>query len=203
MKHNRVPSSCSKCRWPSKEAMLPQSWGPLGDFHYFVFSCSRSYIGHYILLEHMYIYLSVTYFLYHFNIYRYICNNNNNNIRRLWFKAYLEEALRDRLVCGLLSETIQRALLAEADLTLQRAFEVAQSMETAHKNAQSLKGTKVPVYKVDQSDHAVCGSGHSTSSSEPAGEKVCYRCGRTGYLPRDCRFKDTTCQTCGKGATSL
>ena len=36
-------------------------WGPLGDLHYFIFSCSRIYIGHYILLEHMYIYLSVTY----------------------------------------------------------------------------------------------------------------------------------------------
>ena len=46
------------------------------------------------------------------------------------FKAYLEEALRDRLVCGLLSETIQRALLAEADLTLQRAIEVAQRQPT-------------------------------------------------------------------------
>ena len=102
------------------------------------------------------------------------------------FKAYLEEALRDRLVCGLLSETIQRALLAEADFTLQRAIEVAQSMEAAHKNAQSLKGAEFPVHKVGQSDHTARGSGRSTSFVEAAGGKVCYRCGHTGHLPRDC-----------------
>ena len=34
------------------------------------------------------------------------------------FGDHLEEALRDRLVCGLRNETTQRRLLAEADLTL-------------------------------------------------------------------------------------
>ena len=97
-----------------------------------------------------------------------------------------------------LSETFKRALLAEADLTLQRAIKVAQSMDAAHKNAQSLKGTEFPVHKVGQSDNTACGSGRSTSSSEPAGGKVCYCCGRTGHLLRDCRFRDTTCHTCGK-----
>ena len=32
------------------------------------------------------------------------------------FKAYLEEALRDRLICGLRSEPIQRRLLSEPKL---------------------------------------------------------------------------------------
>ena len=37
------------------------------------------------------------------------------------FGAFLEEALRDRLVCGLRSESVQKRLLAETDLTLKRA----------------------------------------------------------------------------------
>jgi len=52
---------------------------------------------------------------------------------------HLDEALRDRLVCGLRNETIQRKLLSEADLTLARAIEISQGMEAAEKNAKSLK----------------------------------------------------------------
>ncbi len=41
------------------------------------------------------------------------------------FRGYVEEALRDRLVCGLRNESIQKKLLSEVDLTLQRAVELA------------------------------------------------------------------------------
>ena len=62
------------------------------------------------------------------------------------FGAYLEEALRSRLVCGLLSVTIQRALLSEVDLTLKHAVEVVPGMEAAHRNVQSLKTSELPVH---------------------------------------------------------
>ena len=41
------------------------------------------------------------------------------------FGAFLPEALRDRLVCGLRSETIQRKLLAEEKLTYEQAVQIA------------------------------------------------------------------------------
>jgi len=66
------------------------------------------------------------------------------------FGAYLEEALRDRLVCGLRNESVQKRLLAEADLTLARAVQIAQGMEAAHKNAQSFKGRDLPVGRVER-----------------------------------------------------
>ena len=44
---------------------------------------------------------------------------------------YLEDALRDRLVCGLRSEGAQRRLLATKNLTLPEAVETAFSMEAA------------------------------------------------------------------------
>ena len=49
------------------------------------------------------------------------------------FGAFLEEALRDRLVCGLKNIHIQKKLLAERGLTFKKAFETAQSMELANK----------------------------------------------------------------------
>ena len=45
----------------------------------------------------------------------------------------LNEMIRDRLVCGVNHDTIQPRLLAEKQLTFERAFEVAQSVEAAEK----------------------------------------------------------------------
>ena len=54
------------------------------------------------------------------------------------FGDFLNDALRDRLVCGLNKESIQRRLLAEADLTFQKACEIAQAMEMVEKDASAL-----------------------------------------------------------------
>ena len=67
------------------------------------------------------------------------------------FDAYLEDALRDRFVCGIRSESIQRSLLTEKNLSLARAVELAQCMEAAEKNALSFKGAEAPIQNVQQS----------------------------------------------------
>ena len=64
------------------------------------------------------------------------------------FGAYLEEALRDRLVCGLRSESIQKKLLTVADLSLVKAQEVSLGMEAAEKSAKLLKTMEPAVNKV-------------------------------------------------------
>ncbi len=61
------------------------------------------------------------------------------------FEKYLEDALRDRLVCGLRNEAIQRRLLSKSDLTFAKALEIAQAMEAAEKNAQQLKVADTPI----------------------------------------------------------
>ena len=50
----------------------------------------------------------------------------------------LNEMLRDRLVCGVKDNRIQRRLLAEPELTFTRAMTIAQAMEAAEKNAKEL-----------------------------------------------------------------
>ena len=47
------------------------------------------------------------------------------------FRGFCEEALRDCLVCGLQNDAIQRKLLAEEKLFLDKAFKIAISMELA------------------------------------------------------------------------
>lgn len=49
------------------------------------------------------------------------------------FNTYLEEAIRDQLVCGLHSRATQKRLLSESGLTFTRAVELAQNMEVKPK----------------------------------------------------------------------
>ena len=57
------------------------------------------------------------------------------------FGDYLEQALSDRLVCRLRSEIVQRRLLSEKDLTLQKAYDFAHSLETVSRWASELQGS--------------------------------------------------------------
>ena len=43
-----------------------------------------------------------------------------------------DDTLRDRFVCGLRSENMQKQLLAEKELTVDSALEKAQNLEAAH-----------------------------------------------------------------------
>ena len=106
-------------------------------------------------------------------------------LRRLSIKCefgdYLEQALRDRLVCGLRSKDIQEELLTKSDLTLTRAQEIAEGMEAASRNTQQLNVQhSTPIHK-----------------SSLAGNR-CYRCGKTNHSPDQCKHKLSTCYACQK-----
>ena len=102
------------------------------------------------------------------------------------FGAYLEEALRDRFVCGLKNEGTQKWLLSEADLTFQKALEIAQGMEAAAKNAKELQSQTAPgVVPFEEVVHNIT-------------SRNCYRCGRANHMPAQCPFKEAKCHNCGK-----
>ena len=106
------------------------------------------------------------------------------------FGDYLEQALRDRLVCGLRHEPTQKRLLSEAALSLARANEIAQSMEAAERNASQLKGGTAP---------EVLRIGPAERTKKKADKQgACYRCGNRGHQSRECRYRDTKCHKCQK-----
>ena len=55
------------------------------------------------------------------------------------FGTFLDDALRDRLVCGIQSEYIQKYLLTKDGLTFQKAVEMAKTLETATKDLKDIK----------------------------------------------------------------
>ncbi|XP_061128573.1 uncharacterized protein LOC133150206 [Syngnathus typhle] len=65
------------------------------------------------------------------------------------FRDGLSDALRDRFVCGLHNESIQKRLLTEDKLTLQRAVEIAVSAETAARDATELQANGEHFTKID------------------------------------------------------
>ena len=56
--------------------------------------------------------------------------------------------LHDRLVCGIENNHIQRQLLAEPGLTLEKAVEISIAMEAADRNAKDLQKAQIPVVNV-------------------------------------------------------
>ena len=50
--------------------------------------------------------------------------------------------LRDRIVCGINDDVIQKRLLGESTLDYAKAVEIAMAMETAEQSMKELKGKK-------------------------------------------------------------
>ena len=112
---------------------------------------------------------------------------------RCRFGDNLENVLCDRLVCGIQDSRIQRRLLAEPDLTFGKAFELAQALESADRDAKTLLAVPPSVHAVTDSRNP---QNRRSNSKKP--DRPCYRCGPGQHWDRDCRFKDAECRNCKK-----
>ena len=124
------------------------------------------------------------------------------------FGTTLDVMLRDRIVCGINDDAIQRRLLAEPGLDYAKAVETARNMEAAARSMKELKsGTP------STSGHASGGSTapqptvHRASSATISQESglvsrpgpTCYRCGVKGHIAAKCTVdKKVVCHQCGK-----
>lgn len=97
------------------------------------------------------------------------------------FGDFLEQALRDRMVGGITNSSTQKKLLAEKDLNLQRAVDIATAAEMAVLDQQQ------GALMLDQADV------HSVSFT-----KLCNCCGKRGHVASKCRFCQEICFKCRK-----
>lgn len=119
------------------------------------------------------------------------------------FGQFLDEALRDKLVCGLKSESCQRRLLTEPNLTLPRAIEIAIGMEAADTGSKVIHDP----LQVAASSELVCNvKSNNGSKSKPANlrnresliQRPCPSCGDKGHLRSECRHATAICRVCHK-----
>lgn len=106
------------------------------------------------------------------------------------FGASLSSMLRDRLVCGVNNDRIQRRLLAEKELTFDKAFEIAIAMELAEKSAVDIQGgvsTEVKgTVSVDKVDRAALEDVNVLKKTRTVKDIQCWFCKRKGHMQRQC-----------------
>jgi len=113
------------------------------------------------------------------------------------FGQFLQEALRDRFVCGLKDAATQKKLLSEKELTFVKAIEIAQAMEAAASHSaalhhQGLEQTESPDVNVVQKNAT-----RSDAASSGMQNSRCYRCGKS-HASAECPFKLYKCNHCKK-----
>ena len=109
--------------------------------------------------------------------------------------------LRDRLICGINNDRMQRHLLSESKLSFEKAYELAQAMETADHDARELQGpTATAVNKLNKSTSPAARYFPSTNTRQTNhrnSRSSCYRCGGK-HFTAECKFQQSECRFCKK-----
>ncbi|XP_044764494.1 uncharacterized protein K02A2.6-like [Coccinella septempunctata] len=122
------------------------------------------------------------------------------------FGDYLKKALRNQFVFGLRTQNIQSRLLEMKDLTIERALEVAISMETSARDAAQLHRNNLTSSSVNS---VKCGkqmgdrplkikASSKPSSNDKNSNKsaYCYRCGSPSHFANTCKYISSICSKC-------
>ncbi|XP_011859462.1 PREDICTED: uncharacterized protein K02A2.6-like [Vollenhovia emeryi] len=121
---------------------------------------------------------------------------------------FASTTIRNAFVFGLRNKRIQSRLLETQDLTLERAIEIATTMELSEAETSRLQGeaiaaaiqtTKRSPYK-DKSKHTKkVASRNNTNSERASGQNItCFRCGKHHYASVCTMQRNIKCLSCGK-----
>ena len=123
------------------------------------------------------------------------CSTVNYSIISLGFrfvrKCCLFYFMHVSLVCGCNDCRLQGKLLAESDLTFDKAFTLATAYESAVQGTKQIESSS-PTLQVVSAPHKFQKSHRPKNPSSS-----CFRCGGT-HTPTGCRFKEINCNYCGK-----
>ena len=130
------------------------------------------------------------------------------NLKAVSAEQYREELLRDSFINGLYSSLIRQRLLENKTLSLQTAYDQANSLDLAQKNAESYSMSGGVAHAAAIAcKHTVVDSELSTSVDQTQSQppplaaviqkKYCYFCGNQYHQRRNCPAREVTCNNCG------
>lgn len=105
------------------------------------------------------------------------------------FSELHESLLRDKIVCGIVNNTVRDRLLRTDDLSLSKAIQICQAAEMSKEESQCIDGVSAGVQV-----NAV-----QTGSSARGGRRARGRRGAGAAGPRPARMQRSTCELCGSG----
>ena len=115
------------------------------------------------------------------------------------FKDTLEVMLRDRIVCGINDDAMQKRLLSERGLDYAKAVETAMNMETAARSVKELKGKPEMYTNTTSTVHKMSPNPSQGEGVASKAVPICFRCGIRGHTVFKCRIeKSVVCHHCGK-----
>ena len=110
----------------------------------------------------------------------------------------MNDALQDRFVCGLTSESIRKELLKDKKITLETSCETAIAMEVAATDSSIMAQTQkdpIRVHRLQRRRESQSLTKHKVHIKQ---EKRCYCSSKSGHTPDECKFKNAQCYGCGK-----
>lgn len=131
-----------------------------------------------------------------------------NMARTCSFGALQDELIRDRLVCGITSDSVRRSLLKETELTLAKAVRICQISEFTDQHSKALstpkhitsasvdavqikhgkfkRKTNKPLTNIQ--NYRNCGGSHPAKREQcPAFGKQCHICKKCNHYKKPCR----------------
>ncbi|XP_040064666.2 uncharacterized protein LOC120838707, partial [Ixodes scapularis] len=114
------------------------------------------------------------------------------------FGDSLDRMLRDRIVCGVRNQTVQRQLLARRDLTFAEAEDLATAAEVATKEVKNMESQDV---KNEAELHRMAGKSRKQSDlgrRYNTRKEECERCGSSSHARDACRHRFARCFRCGR-----
>ena len=112
--------------------------------------------------------------------------------------------IRDRIVVGVLDDTLSDRLQAKADLTLEQAVQMSHQTEARKQSRDLIRGKTVPSSASHSSGvdlvekHKPDKKSTKTNDTRSKSERKCIWCGRRQHRRKLCPAKEVTCSNCHK-----